>query len=74
MRYMAYEPGEPQFNPEGFQEPDWKDELEDHPDMFAGVDAADALTQKAEEAARLYKEKEAVGKLHNNEDEQRHAA
>ncbi len=53
---MAYEPGEPEFNPAGFKEIDrlteLDEELTDHPDLFQAVDAVDAQTNKAEEIAK----------------------
>jgi hypothetical protein len=75
MRYMAYEPGEPKVNLP-FSETDRLEEidkeLEDTGDnIFGGVDAADALNKKAEEAARLYREKQ---KSNGEDIEQKHAA
>lgn len=70
---MAYEPGEPEFNPAGFKEIDrlteLDEELTDHPDLFQAVDAVDAQTNKAEEIAEKLRERAS-----REEDEQKKAA
>jgi hypothetical protein len=52
---MAYEPGEPEFNPP-FAKVDrlteLDEELTEHPDLFAPVDEVDAQTKRAAEIAR----------------------